>query len=855
MCETPRPEELPANGGPVSQDQSPAPEEAARAQSDVPSPGAEGVAASDVEAPVVCILAEVVPAQALPFPVPPADPPVACLGFWPAIGWCLLVLVVDLFAGVQMGIFGARTGCKPEFAVVALISGAVHLGVAIFALHAGYRGHVRRIAAVRLPAFAHGLMAVVLPVPLAVTVLACSEWLERWTAAFPGAPALGQRVAESWLTAAAPTTSRWAFLDEMYMELARQPWFILIVAGCLLPAVGEELFFRAFLGRGLIARFGVVVGVGLTSVLFGLFHLAPERILWTSVLGLVMHMVYLCSKSILTPMAVHFLNNLLVLSGSRWMQDRSWMPTEAAGATYMPCGLWAAAAAAVAALLWSAWRGRVRWTTPGGEWWTPGFVSAEVPHAGVARVARSPGVAAGIAAVGSVVCFAVLLAFTAWNWAALTLANRALVLSGDDEHDQAIAESDRASAMAPGIAWVRNCQGWVHSQAGDYERGVQHFDEALRLDPNLAAAYAGRASAHVQRRQYAAAIADASTAIRIDPDNAEAYAARTAGYLGLGEYAEAVRDADKAIALAPDQFSNYNNRGMSHQQLGRWDQALEDFAEAMRLAPDHPYSYSARAAAYLAREEYDLAVADATQAIQRGPDDADHYHTRGAALARKGDHDGAIRDFSRAMELQPGLADLYVERADARCAKKDYGKAIADYDKFLRLRSDDAEGYSRRASAHRAVGAADAARRDEQRSRELLVAQHIASASTSMESARPAAALDALNKALALDPRNVDAYESRAPAYAQLGNRRAAIADYDEAVRLAPDHANAYLERGRLFLADKQPEKALADCTQFIRLRPGDSAGYALRAQVYRDMGRTKDAEADEKSMLKRLTH
>ena len=38
-----------------------------------------------------------------------------------------------------------------------------------------------------------------------------------------------------------------------------------------LPAVGEELFFRGLLGRGLIARHGLVLGTCLAAALFGAY--------------------------------------------------------------------------------------------------------------------------------------------------------------------------------------------------------------------------------------------------------------------------------------------------------------------------------------------------------------------------------------------------------------------------------------------------------------------------------------------------------------------------------------------------------------------------------------------------------
>src|SRR5207248_983297 len=66
-------------------------------------------------------------------------------------------------------------------------------------------------------------------------------------------------------------------LDEFYVRLARLPWPLAVLCGCLAPAVSEELFFRGTVGRRLLARYGPAAGVLLTTLLFALSHLDPAR--------------------------------------------------------------------------------------------------------------------------------------------------------------------------------------------------------------------------------------------------------------------------------------------------------------------------------------------------------------------------------------------------------------------------------------------------------------------------------------------------------------------------------------------------------------------------------------------------
>jgi membrane protease YdiL (CAAX protease family) len=87
------------------------------------------------------------------------------------------------------------------------------------------------------------------------------------------------------------------------------PLWLSILAVGLCPGIGEELWCRGFLGRGLLARYGVVGGVLLTSMFFGLLHLDPAYAVVTACMGLWLHFVYLTTRSLWLSMLLHFMNN------------------------------------------------------------------------------------------------------------------------------------------------------------------------------------------------------------------------------------------------------------------------------------------------------------------------------------------------------------------------------------------------------------------------------------------------------------------------------------------------------------------------------------------------------------------
>ncbi|HXD85509.1 MAG TPA: CPBP family intramembrane glutamic endopeptidase [Urbifossiella sp.] len=86
-------------------------------------------------------------------------------------------------------------------------------------------------------------------------------------------------------------------------------WFLVLAIG-IGPGVVEEFWCRGYLGRGLIARNGWIPGVVLTSLFFGVLHgWPPSYVLVTASMGACLHFVYIASRSLWAPMAMHLCNN------------------------------------------------------------------------------------------------------------------------------------------------------------------------------------------------------------------------------------------------------------------------------------------------------------------------------------------------------------------------------------------------------------------------------------------------------------------------------------------------------------------------------------------------------------------
>lgn len=153
-------------------------------------------------------------------------------------------------------------------------------------------------------------------------------------------------------------------------------WILLLLIA-LAPAISEELVFRGVIGRGLIARHGMVVGVLITSVLFAMVHMSPAHVVAVFPIGLFMHYLYITTRSFWAPVLFHFLNNAMsvvlmkVTSGvdAKLLEVQDSSEIIAVVAACVPLVL----------IVASLWRSRVKYSTPSGDDWSPGYLSLETP--------------------------------------------------------------------------------------------------------------------------------------------------------------------------------------------------------------------------------------------------------------------------------------------------------------------------------------------------------------------------------------------------------------------------------------------------------------------------------------------
>ena len=89
-----------------------------------------------------------------------------------------------------------------------------------------------------------------------------------------------------------------------------------------------------------------------------------------------------------------------------------------------------------------------------------------------------------------------------------------------------------------------------------------------------------------------------------------------------------------------------------------------------------------------------------------------------------------------------------------------------------------------------------------------------------LRQAKPAAAVEWMDRLLKLKPDSPDVLSNRGMALQDLGRLKEALASYDRALRLKPDYVEALLNRGNLLFSLKRFDEAAQNCTRLMALAP-----------------------------------
>jgi tetratricopeptide (TPR) repeat protein len=285
----------------------------------------------------------------------------------------------------------------------------------------------------------------------------------------------------------------------------------------------------------------------------------------------------------------------------------------------------------------------------------------------------------------------------------------------------------------------------------------------------------------------------------------------------------------RARLLAPRRFEWAYYHGESLMRLGLYDQAIAALETATDAKPDNAIAPVRLGYAQMRNGDLDAALVTLTAVVDDHPDLVDARFELGRAQSRLGDLDAAAATLEKVLEQNGPFAEGYFALAEVYRRKGDAQRAQYYLDQFERYRGLLLKGNNR------LMGQLN--RLDRSASALLRRADQLALAGRTDE------AIEALQRAVEMDPGSLTAHSALLIAYAGRRDFEAVDRQFREGLKVNPDDPVLHRNLGRARAMEGRYVDAETSLRRALKLNPADATGTALLGVVLEQ--RKLDAEAE----------
>ena len=358
----------------------------------------------------------------------------------------------------------------------------------------------------------------------------------------------------------------------------------------------------------------------------------------------------------------------------------------------------------------------------------------------------------------------------------------------------------------------------------EYGKALSSVDNALKYIPKKDKEYKGachykRAGIYRALDKYDEAILDYTMAISYNPDDEDSFWERAQIYFEQEKYDLADADYRAMQKLDANSPLSFMGLGRNEVKRGNFQNAVDSYDHVVALYPEYESGYSFRAEAYMGLKRYMEAASDIVKALELDYDNKAF---------------GLMIDIADSAFVQISTKLKAMAVTDANSAYwpyclgvinehvKKYNDAITNYLKASKL-DEDAMTYSRISSCYEDMG-------------------------------EWASAIEYMDKAISLDPKDTDYVLYKANIYYEAGQIQTAIEVMDQYIELVPDYAGGYYRRGWFKDNIKDIDGAIEDYTTSITLDSDYPYAIMSRGNMYLLKGENELAKKDFEMVVQKDT-
>ncbi len=308
-------------------------------------------------------------------------------------------------------------------------------------------------------------------------------------------------------------------------------------------------------------------------------------------------------------------------------------------------------------------------------------------------------------------------------------------------------------------------------------------------------------------------------------------------YLEQGKYEPAVQALQKAVRLSPKSYPSHYNLGLALWNLRRLDAAFDAFQQAHRLQPHEANSRYYLGRIHLARGETASAIRLLEGLVRNAPSPiADEHYQLGLAYLKAGKPDAAFEMLTKASQLSPQDSGVHEALGRAYQALGRSSEADTAFALSARLKSEDLEASQLLHLCRQQLEAKDVnkALETSRRLNQISSVEHLVELGVLLgQSGLVEQALEALQRAVALDPSRFEAQFNLGYTLLSLQKYAESEKHLSEAARINPEsfevHSLMGVVRGNL----KRTLPAIHSFRKAVDLQPNNFKIQSLLALQY----------------------
>lgn len=358
------------------------------------------------------------------------------------------------------------------------------------------------------------------------------------------------------------------------------------------------------------------------------------------------------------------------------------------------------------------------------------------------------------------------------------------------------------------------------------------------------------------------------------------------------EYGKALSSVDNALKYIPKKDKEYKGachykRAGIYRALDKYDEAILDYTMAISYNPDDEDSFWERAQIYFEQEKYDLADADYRAMQKLNANSPLSFMGLGRNEVKRGNFQNAVDLYDHVVALYPEYESGYSFRAEAYMGLKRYMEAASDIVKALELDYDNKafglmidlsdSAYVQINTKLKAMAVTDAnsaywpyclgvinehVKKYNEAITNYLKASKLDEAALTYsrisscyeDMGEWASAIEYMDKAIALDPKDTDYILYKANIYYEAGQIQTAIEVMDQYIEVVPDYAGGYYCRGWFKDNIKDIDGAIEDYTTSITLDSDYPYAIMSRGNMYLLKGENELAKKDFEMVVQKDT-